>query len=467
MRLALLQSAIAIRTADASETSHMEDEIDLRPYLLALLRRWQIIVGLALLLAVAAAVFVGLQPRVPQASADVLIASVSQQVNLDPRLANRDATLLTNVVYQRQALLGLATSNTLEARVANQLGMTSFEPGALLGRVAVSNDGDLIQITARGTSGAEAAKLAEAWGRSYEQLVAEVYSRDTAQSALIADQLKAARQRYGEAQSALEQFVGDPKQVAVEQQIQQMESLVGESRTSQQQLYSQYLTRTQDLDLILQDARSLRAQVGQGEAPDLSNSLALLALRTRVAGGGALPVLLSSGESAGVARSGTATIADLDRLIATLASERERLMRAAADLARSIAAGTALPVGVGADEIARYEARLAELRKIYEAQQSQQRLLTQSRDIAYTSLDVLQRKSDEQQIAQSTPQVSVRFVSSSITPAPSRAIQVVLYAAAGLILGLMAGVVVALILTFGRSGLPRAQAGAAPAQSAD
>jgi capsular polysaccharide biosynthesis protein len=431
----------------------MEDEVDLRPYLLALLRRWYLIIGIMVLAALLAASLSLLVPRPNEAAANILIVPSTSQVALDDRFVTGGAPTLSNQAFQRQALLGLATSSALEQRVAKQLGgAVPSGPGQLLSLIKVSFEGDLIKIVANAQSDAEALALAESWARSYERLVAEVYSRDAAGLAMIDEQLTAAQARYSEAQSKLEEFLNRSSAVQVEQQIASIEGLLNGSSEAGTALYTRYLTRIQDLDLILSDARTLRAQVAEGGADGLGSRLSVLALRARVAGE-AIPVQLQVADPDALALDDEAALGELDGLIVVIEEQRDSLGAEASRLADAIAAGDTSAGGLAAIARRRYEQELSALRGQLAQIQGQQKALEQSRDITLSSLEILQRKRDEQQIAETTPLVSVRYISASVNPATSILSRAIVQGIVGLMIGGLAGAAIALWLEIVRPRL--------------
>jgi capsular polysaccharide biosynthesis protein len=337
----------------------MEQEIDLRPFLRSILARWWLV-----LLTAALATLIGILPALLTSlravrRADILILSTVSQVNLDPRFTTRDATLLTNATFQRQALISLATSSALEQRVADELlaqgRITALpEPGALRDRISVSSQGDLLVLTASNGNAIDAVALAETWARAYERMVTEVYMRDSLGNALIATQISEAEERYTTAQAAYEGFIGRGELVQVEQQVKQMRELLDGARTAGTKLYNQYLLRAQELDLILSDAQALREQVTAGTSDTLADGVALLTLRARAAGGELLPVQLSFADAASVARSNSAALADLEVLISAVETQRDALIAAAEGLAGRITADDDAVRGLGDAERARY-----------------------------------------------------------------------------------------------------------------
>ncbi len=442
----------------------MEQEIDLRPFLRSILARWWAVLLVAAGAALSGIIIALLAPSAPIARADVLIISTTSQLNLDPRFTTRDATLLTNVNFQRQALISLATSSSVEQAVAQELiaqGRFSAapEPGELLNRVRVSSQGDLIVISAEGSNATDAVVLAETWARAYERLVAEVYTRDVAGDALLATQITEAEQRYAAAQAEYEALIGQGALVQTEQQIKRVQELLDSSRLAGTALYNTYLLRAQELDLILSDAQALREQVTAGSSDSLSDGIALLTLRARAAGGEMLPVQLSFADAESVARSSTAALDDLEGLITVLQAQRDLLITEAETLGGTLSTASGATRGLGATEGARYETELAALLQRQEQLLGERARLTQSRDIAFTSLEVLKRKADEQQIAQTTPQIAVRFVDATIQAPASNLLRIATSAILGSVAGLVVGVALALLLDRLR---PRVRQPAAP-----
>ncbi|NJN16860.1 MAG: hypothetical protein HC822_11635 [Oscillochloris sp.] len=427
----------------------MNDEIDLRPYISALLRHVRLIFGLALLVAVVAAGAAILLPRGGQAMSTVLIIPAASQINLDSRFVTRDATMLTNVTFQRQALIGLAQSNAIATQVAAEIpAVAGMSTEDLLNRIQVAAEGDLLRITASAASDAEALELAESWGRNYERLVTAAYSRNIAGLNLIGEQITDSQQRYVAAQTQLEQFLSRNELVEVEQQIKRINGLLDGSTNAGTALYTQYLSRTQELDLILADARTLQIQLQSNQSDRLADRLAALSLRARLvdAPAAAAATQLQIVDPAALATDPAAARADLAQLIAALEQQRDVLSAEAAGLADAIIRGETATIGLEADARRQYENELTLLRQQAEQLNGQQRALTQSRDIALSSLEVLQRKREEQQIAESTPLVSVLFLSSTISSPPSLLTQIVLQGAIGFVVGSLFGVLLALYL---------------------
>lgn len=387
----------------------MEQEIDLRPYVHAVARQWRLILGVALVAAMVAAAITMALPRPAVARGDVLVIARTSQLTLDPRFVDRDATMITNTGFQRQALIDLASSSALEARVAEQLGLSSYRTGELLGRVSISSRSDLLRVEASAATPEEARRLADAWGSAYEAFVDEVYG--TSVNAFPEDPLDQAQQSYTEAQSALSSFYTSGELVRAQQAVIRAAGVLTGSVAAQMSLYTGYLTRTQELNLILEDARALQAQYEAGGA-DPGASLAALVVRARLAGADRLPVVVNI-DSAATSAVSQADLADFVRI---LEAERDRRVAEVQALAAALAAGDGTAVGLPSDVRARYETDLAAAWAALSQAEAQERRLLLERDVALRALEVLQAKRNERQVDQAVPEVSVRFVGAAVQP---------------------------------------------------
>ncbi len=420
----------------------MEQEIDLRPYAQAVLRRWRWIATGVLAAVAIAVVLTLLQPRASRARATVLIDPVISQVVLDGRFSERDTGLFTNPVTRRQALIDLASSGVLEARVLDQLGQSDLKAGDLLPRVEVRATSDLLTITATGKDAADAGRLAELWGKTYEDLVRELYGGGAFGVERIDQELIDARARHAEARRAIDAFLRQGDLARTSQEVTRLRELLVTSRKAHQALYTAYLSRTQELSLVLEDARIVRAQIERGEGVP-ADALTTLVVRLRAAGGEQLPVDLTISNPETLAVGREATLSELERLTAIIESERDRLVRETQRVAAAIAAGDASAVGLDAQTRSRYETDLAAAEGRLAELISEQRVLSQTVDLALNTLAVLQAKRDEQVIARATSSVSVRYLGDVSVPPTSRA---VLLARNGLIAAVLAGFVAVVLI---------------------
>lgn len=429
----------------------MEDEIDLKPYLRALLRRWWIIIGVAAGLAVIVGVLAVIRTPPYTASSSLLIVPASAQVTLDSRFTSRDSMLFTTTVNQREALLGLARDATLEAKVAQALAIT-YQPGELANRIAIDTDGDLVRITARAETSDEAQRLATAWAQEYVKLVTETYTRDTASLALVEQQLVEAQARYQAAQAALEAFIAQGEITAADQEVRRLSDLVNSTRSAGTDRFAAYLRRSNDLEQILRDARLLRERLnGQaGNEADTADAIAALLLRIRNLSdrSGDRPILQLDSS---LTNNTTVTVTDLDRLITTLVAEQNAI-RLEAERLSKVALEELNPAATQL-LIERFNAAQAR----YEQLAARQRELTRSRDLAFSLVELLMRRIDELRIADAASQVSVRYLGTVTNSSPIIGRQALTQAAIAALAGIVlaAAVIVAIeAMTSARRSIP-------------
>jgi uncharacterized protein involved in exopolysaccharide biosynthesis len=427
----------------------MEQEIDLRPYFLALIKRWRFI-GLVVIVAVAAAVIAAVMtPSSYTAVADVLVLTSSAELQFDPRFVTSDTSQLASPTGRRDALLTLASSGMLEEKVIEDLPENftdqPYNPGDLVEAVEIQATGDLIRISTGAVEPERARAMAEAWASNYVQLVNEVYAKDEAAVDEIQEQLNEAQQRYNNTQQELETYIGNSQTVQLEQQVKNIQDLLDGSREANQSLYTQYLSRTHELELILNDAQTLREQVDSVQSQGFSDSLAALMLRARVVGSEQLPVDLRFDNPGTLTQGEGASLADLDVFIKVVQQRRSELIDVTQQLAQDIAEGSASASGLNAGMRERYERELTLLQQQFEQQKAQQLFLEQQRNVALESLSILQRKLDEQIIAAGASEAAVRFVGTSIEPPGSVVSQVAVYSAVAMVLGLFLGIAFVII----------------------
>ena len=141
-----------------------DDSIDLRRYVLALLRYWWLILGLGVVGSLLAFTLSARAPVTYEATATVLIAKPRHQVTLDPRIrTTADATAVS-----AKALVTLASSDEVLSEVATSAGASAEsipEAASLRGRLSAAEGSDptLVLLKARASAPGQAATLANAW----------------------------------------------------------------------------------------------------------------------------------------------------------------------------------------------------------------------------------------------------------------------------------------------------------------
>lgn len=155
----------------------MDETIDLRPYVRAVVSLWWLIVG-AVLLAILVGAAIYLAGNNYEASALVTVPEPTQQLEFDPRIvSNVRATQLLTAYPQ------LAMSDDVLTRllpVANELDPEAFSSLMQLRDaldVIVTPDGRIVRLTVRASDPQVATGLANTWADEFILSVEAVYGR--------------------------------------------------------------------------------------------------------------------------------------------------------------------------------------------------------------------------------------------------------------------------------------------------
>ncbi|MCC6454918.1 MAG: hypothetical protein IT328_08260 [Caldilineaceae bacterium] len=216
--------------------SDYSDEIDLRRYLLVLLKWWREILLIVILAGVLAGVAVATlnNSRTPlyEASADLIIARLSSNIELDERISTTSGTSETDVNAWRASLLQLVKSSVVANQVLEELDSELpaglRKPDALLSiisaEVPLSPDersaSNLIRVTAETSDPTVSAQIANSWARHLVTYINGLYGE--VPEAMI-ESVMAERDQslfaYQTAQKGLEEFVGSSQIDALNRQI--------------------------------------------------------------------------------------------------------------------------------------------------------------------------------------------------------------------------------------------------------
>ena len=317
---------------DTDTTPSPPDDVvvDLRAYALVLTAWWREIILGAVAFAVGTAALV-LAARVVfptyETSVDVTVIRMATQVSMDQTLQTGGRGDLGGREWtaRRAALLGLVHNSDVARAVAERLrGRIEEKEGTAdrllrridaelvtIGVLSSRNMSDLVRITALGDSPEQAVIIADTWAEEYVSHVNRLYEQvPETLTASISTALANAQQAYDTAQARLEAFIArseidrlqreisaktttlgnlqdlwrvnvDTQLMTAEKQQDTAFQTVNEWFDSQfQELVTNYDTRRK-INLLLADARGLRAQVESGgEASVASNGLAFLLLKT-------------------------------------------------------------------------------------------------------------------------------------------------------------------------------------------
>lgn len=449
----------------------IDGEINLLPYLVAVVRRWYWIVLAALIGGGVAGALAMSSPASYEASASILFVGDRAQLRLDPRLV-MDDNAISDSVTRRLALMELATSPIIEQylpeEVVQQLAPKGMRTGQLARALSVSQMGDLLWITARSGSAEEAQLLATAWARAYVGYInGVVFGLDSSAIPATEAQVEDARVTYQAAQQRYLDFLMTNRLDEVNNQINSLFSLLDGNQRANTALYQYQIARAQTLEQIMQDAEALRDQLATGQSIAPGESLAVLLLRVRAVGptttqvidrGGENPppitapqslmqLTISETELSGLSQE--AVQDELDRLIASLEQQIETMQANIAEAEEALANNQpTAQSSLTPEQQERYYQRMIELRHERERLSGQENAFLQGRDVALEKLEVVERKLAEQQVIATQSGAEVRFASEALQPAGAVRRGTALRVLVGGVAGALFGTLLALLAAF-------------------
>ncbi|MBC7264796.1 MAG: hypothetical protein H5T64_10655 [Chloroflexi bacterium] len=391
----------------------MEEEIDLREYVAVLVKHWKAIVAVTAVAAIAALVVSLLLPPTYEATAICVATKPKYQMQFDPKIQS-----LVDLQVPSKAYAALAKNAELERGIIETLGAAllpqerTIEGLQCMLTVSTPTDPSVIQLKARSSDPQKAALLANTWAELFVQQINELYGQSLDEQRRIEGQLAVADQNLKIAEDALIEFQKRSQIATLQAQIEaELEAL------------SSYLAATKNLELVIQDAQSLKENLQmQGAGPvAVSSGLSTLFLEIDSLNSAArLPVQLQIpiDESIAASTSISQQVQYLDNFMATLKAKQQA-------------------IAMAADEI---PARILELQGALQREQTERDRLARARDVARETYLTLSRKADEVRIATQVDEGELRIVSQAEAPrepvAPKKGVNT---AIAG-VLGLMVGV---------------------------
>ncbi|MDQ4077789.1 MAG: hypothetical protein M3220_16265 [Chloroflexota bacterium] len=432
------------------------EEINIVPYLLGIARRWYIIALVAILGALLAGALARMGPETYHASATVLAYGERPNLQFDARYGSSN-TFEMDRLWRREGLRGLVTSYTIESLLPPEVVQAIVDDedsGYVLGDLSrrihtLENEGDLITIGAWGETAEEAELLANAWAEAYVSYINDLYGVDSAAVAISEQQVAEATANFEAAQKELEDFIAANDLYIVQDRIENLNALLDGNGTANAIRYTDLITRTQKLDLVLQDAASLREQIGSSETVALGENLAALALRSQAVGGEtALGVQLQIDSATAFSVTPEEAQQELDRFIAGVQLQIESLRGKIEEAGLALVNNAPSPASnLTVAQLNEYYEAVNELRREEERLNGQLKALEQDRDVALETLQIVERKRAEQMIAEIQPAFQVRLASQAFEPTGPVPRGTLTKAMLGGITGAVLGTLLALLLT--------------------
>lgn len=367
----------------------MDETIDLRPYVEALVRHFRVIGG-AVILAIVLGVAFFLLSNKYEAAALVTVPEPSQQLQFDPRITTTIRSTQLLPIYPQ-----LALSDDVLARLVEKAGeITNGEivsPSQLYDVLEVrATDARMVRLYAKDSDPKIAAALANAWADEFILAVERVYG--TGGTNFFTDQLAKASAELQAAEDALVAFQRANRQGIVDNELA---ALI--------QLQMSYLAEQNAFRLALDDIQTLRVQLENNgtDVVTLADQLTALTLQLQAYDA---PVV-------------SATPMPQQRFQLTIGADAQPTTAQRAEQLQRL---EALRVSIEAGLAAR-EAQLVALEpQIFAVQTEKQQLfnegerLIRRRDIAQETYATLVRKVDEERVA--TRETLARLASQAAVP---------------------------------------------------
>jgi len=281
----------------------MEEEIELRPYIELLVRRWYLIVGAALLAGVVAFGISSLLPPEYEATSIVAITEPRFRVQFEPRIEESDEVL--------QHLMKEINSSLDEVTNLDELReVVMAESGS---------DPTLIRLSARLDDPEDAARIVNTWAGIFVTKANEIFGDPgEEQERFFVDQLAEAEEELTSAEDALIAF----------EALNRL-SIIDNELASLRQFQSSYLTDAIKTTFLLQDIEGLREQLEAESGVDVTfaDQLTILALQLQAFNADShipLQLQLESPESL-LTRDRDQQVAFLETMMATLETRLEQI----------------------------------------------------------------------------------------------------------------------------------------------
>ncbi len=404
----------------------MDETIDLRPYIEALIRRWWVILG-AVLGGILIAVFLHYAQSNYQATALVAVTDPNQRLQFDNRIVN---TLDLDILLQ--AYPELATSDSvmmmlltqaedLSAGTINSLtqlhSMVEVETGA---------DARLVRLIVHHEDPQLAADLANAWADTFVTVVDTIYRGQSGEVGFFTDQLAQTNSQLQAAEAALVEFQSGSRMGIVDNEL-----------LSLTELQASYLADQRRLRLALDDIRALRGQIesGTGEVVTVADQLTALMLQLNV-----YERVSSTPEP------GNGLQLQINPQTNLTTGQRAEQLA----LLDSLAQAAEATLGDIDVRLLALEPLIFELQREKEDIFHQYEELTRNRDVAAETYMTLARKIDEVRIQADDTAAGLRVASRAAPPAQPNRSNLIITAALGAVVGLFLAVAAAVAVAWWR-----------------
>ena len=238
-----------------------DQEIDLRPYIEAILGKWYWILGLGVLAGIVAYVLTSITiTPTYQATALVSIVEPIQRVTLDPRIVTVEDTQPLKAFPEIAVSDELLT--TLQKEVPETASYSLPQLRSML-NADLANSSDLLKLTAKNENPETATAIANGWAELFISWANSTYGGSNDERLLFFEQrLEEAAAELEVAEQSLVNYQAENRSLILDNQLQAL-----------QKAHAGLLSKEAEIDLLFQDIESLLA-LSQTNSTNRSTSTA-------------------------------------------------------------------------------------------------------------------------------------------------------------------------------------------------
>jgi succinoglycan biosynthesis transport protein ExoP len=426
----------------------MEEEIDLRAYVLVLLKYWKWILGTTVAAAVVALVVSFLLPPTYEATALVIIRQPQYMMQFDPRFE----TLTQQPAYK--AYPDLARGDEVLEALFARLNPRPAEIETLRDlqervEAKAGTDPSVVRLTVRARDPQEAARIANLWAELFVAHANRVYGASDEELQQLEGQLAQAQAELEAAEQALIEF-----------QARNQASILDARLDSLKSDQAHYLADQRAITYILQDIQALREQLARqpDERPaSLADDLTTLFLQAFNAQASA-PTQLPGLEGQGTIVQASAPIQLQVNSAESLSNKSIGETMALLDDMAGVLEAKSAEIGQRLEEL---QPQILSLQKQLQEIYTESDRLTRQQDLAKETYTALARKVEETRIAVQGVQSTARLGSRAAVPEKPAGPRKLFNTAVAGALGLMLSVFGAFGVEWWRSGTEERRSGGA------
>ena len=262
--------------------SFYDDEIDFRPYFLALRKNWWQIALITFLAAMAAFIFSISQRDKYEATATILLTRTKAALSLAEQFPTINEPI--DFISRMNAMLSIASGDSLAIQTLKAIRLQypdfDLEVENIRNSVKITSDGDIIHITAAHSDPDVAAAIANIWAQNAVTAIRYAYSGEQLPSEILAG-LEPARQQYETTQTTLQSFLHKNRVEVLQRQINEVRALLDELDQDRMWQISYNVWRMQKMDQVINRAEAIKQQLKSNNPStiiNLGNALAVLRL---------------------------------------------------------------------------------------------------------------------------------------------------------------------------------------------